>query len=149
MEARRKCIRGNGTKFMVISFRSKFSDPSNRMELVRLFSKWATKEFMRSKGRSCPTGRLKWAKTITTAADFRHSTCEAVWAHRYPECRSILKRNHYETAINSQVAQSPQNAAQRQGRRSLQEACSCHGCEVPPSTGPVENCLPMAVQTSL
>lgn len=52
MEANRKCIRGNGTKFIVISFKSRFSDPSNLMELVRLFSRWATKEFIRSKGRS-------------------------------------------------------------------------------------------------
>ena len=60
IDASKKCMRGNGTKFMVISFRSKLSDPSNRIELVRLFSMWATNEFILSKGRSVPTlrGRL-------------------------------------------------------------------------------------------
>lgn len=60
IDARRKCMRGNGTKFMVISFKSKFKDPSNRIELVRLFRRCATNEFIRSKGRSSPmAGRLR------------------------------------------------------------------------------------------
>ena len=57
IDASRKCIRGNGTKFIVISFKSKLRDPSNRIELVKLFSRWATKEFILSKGRSVPTDR--------------------------------------------------------------------------------------------
>mmetsp|Transcript_10638 Transcript_10638/g.19301 ORF Transcript_10638/g.19301 Transcript_10638/m.19301 type:complete len:227 (-) Transcript_10638:100-780(-) len=56
MDGSKKCKRGNGTKFMVISFKSRFKEPSNRMELVRLFNRCATREFIRSKGFSAPSG---------------------------------------------------------------------------------------------
>ena len=52
---------------MVISFKSKFKDPSNRIELVRLFRRCATNEFIRSKGRSSPmAGRVLPAERGTT-----------------------------------------------------------------------------------
>ena len=44
-------MRGNGTRFIVISFRSTFSEPSNRIEHVRLVSKCAAIVFMASNGR--------------------------------------------------------------------------------------------------
>ena len=45
----RKCIFGKGTMFIVISFKSTFRSPSNRMEHVRLLTTLATMEFSFSK----------------------------------------------------------------------------------------------------
>ena len=45
----RKCIFGNGTMFIVISFKSTFKSPSNLIEHVRLFTTFATIEFSFSK----------------------------------------------------------------------------------------------------
>jgi hypothetical protein len=41
---------GKGTRFIVISLRSTLSEPSNRIEAVRLDKRWAIREFIRSKG---------------------------------------------------------------------------------------------------
>ena len=42
---KRKCIFGNGTRFIVISLRSTFKSPSNLIEQVRLLITFATIEF--------------------------------------------------------------------------------------------------------
>lgn len=44
-------MRGNGTRFIVISFKSTFSDPSKRIEHVRLVSRCAAIVFIASNGR--------------------------------------------------------------------------------------------------
>ena len=45
----RKCIFGNGTIFMVTSFKSTFKSPSKRIEQVKLLITFATMEFSFSK----------------------------------------------------------------------------------------------------
>ena len=43
---KRKCIRGYGTKFIVISFKSTFSSPSNLIEAVRFVKTFAAIVFI-------------------------------------------------------------------------------------------------------
>ena len=44
-EERRKCVRGKGTRFIVISFKSTLRSPGNRIEHVKLLITCATIEF--------------------------------------------------------------------------------------------------------
>mmetsp|Transcript_2339 Transcript_2339/g.5611 ORF Transcript_2339/g.5611 Transcript_2339/m.5611 type:complete len:262 (+) Transcript_2339:446-1231(+) len=50
MDDSRKCRRGNGTRFMVISLMSTFSAPSKRIPAVKFSSRFAAMPFMPSQG---------------------------------------------------------------------------------------------------